>query len=365
MRADSFKASAELSSIPAPRCIACSGEGQVLHDGLADRLFGAPGTWRMRQCVDPHCGMAWLDPCPSADDIHLAYADYYTHSDIALQVRQRRHGLSKIWHKLIGRHVKKIRTVLERRYRFDVFADSSIGRAPPIHCLSGLYRIFAPQKAEVDFSYMYTPVRPAGRLLEVGCGSGWLLTLMRERGWQVEGVDFDRKAVDYARSQGLNVRCGGLRDQGYPSSQFDLIVGSHLIEHLHAPEQFLVECRRLLADNGRVVFVTPNVNSLGHRIFKHHWRGLEPPRHLQLFTAQSIATMALRAGFEHCETRFSMRDANHLFQASANLASRGSHRHGEKATLWRRFWTRALQWLEFGLMKFKPSLGEELIVILR
>ena len=45
------------------------------------------------------------------------------------------------------------------------------------------------------------------------------------------------------------------------------------------------------------MLVTPNVASLGHRLFQSAWRGLEPPRHLHLFAPQSMRTSLSQAGF--------------------------------------------------------------------
>lgn len=351
-----------LKAVARSRCPVCDDPGALLYDALNDGLFGTPGTWSLRRCSRNNCGAAWLDPCPTPEDISLAYAQYYTHADgEASRVRVR--GLERLWRRLIVRRFKRLRIAAETAYRAVVYRDSSAhAHAPWLH---GLYRLWPAHRADTDFSYMYLPVQPGARLLEVGCGSGWLLELMRERGWLARGIDFDDKAVAHARSRGLDVDCGELVAQRYAAGSFDVIVASHLVEHLHEPTRFLAECRRLLKPGGQMVLVTPNIESLGHRIFGRHWRGLEPPRHIQIFTGPSLAAVARAAGFAHCDVRFSIRDAHHLFQASRNLASRGAHRHGELASLWRRFWTRALQYLEFVLMQMRPALGEELVVILR
>jgi len=339
-----------------------------LYARLRDGLFGVPGCWAMRRCSRAVCGAAWLDPCPAPEDIHLAYANYYTHGEYVGSGeganRKRVRGLRRFFRKKFLRRLKKIADAAEEVYRASIFLDTSVTLSAYSQWKKNLIYFFPFRRADTDFSFMYLPVLHGKRLLEVGCGSGWMLRLMQARGWRAEGVDFDEKAVAYARAQGLHVGLGDIRAQGYAAQSFDAIVGSHLIEHLYEPEEFLRECRRLLTQNGRLVLVTPNLESLGHKIFKRNWRGLEPPRHLQLFTANSIAELSRLAGFTRCEIRFSVRDANHLFQASQNLAVTGKHHHGEVAPLWRRYWTRGLQILEYLLMQVKPSLGEELVVIL-
>jgi hypothetical protein len=62
----------------APDCYLCGTAGVVLYDGMRDRLFDAPGTWRLKRC--PQCELIWLDPRPIADDVHKLYGSYYTHA---------------------------------------------------------------------------------------------------------------------------------------------------------------------------------------------------------------------------------------------------------------------------------------------
>src|SRR5206468_4239492 len=134
-----------------------------------------------------------------------------------------------------------------------------------------------------EFSVFYLPSMRDGRLLEIGVGSGQMLAAMRTHGWQVEGVDLDPAAVRNAQAKGLPVKLGTLEEQNYPDCSFDAIVMSHVIEHVPAPVSFLNECRRVLKPHGRLVLITPNSDSLGHRLYDRNWRGLEPPRHLHIF----------------------------------------------------------------------------------
>jgi hypothetical protein len=73
---------------------------------------------------------------------------------------------------------------------------------------------------------------------------------------------------------------------------------SHSIEHLHDPVDVLHEIRRILQPGGTVWIDTPNLNSNGHKVFGADWRGLEPPRHLVLFTTAALSSTLSRAGFD-------------------------------------------------------------------
>ena len=57
------------------RCYLCRSNGSVLFDGFADRLCSVPGSWKLRRCTDPTCGLVWLDPAPVEEDPHAAFRD--------------------------------------------------------------------------------------------------------------------------------------------------------------------------------------------------------------------------------------------------------------------------------------------------
>lgn len=121
---------------------------------------------------------------------------------------------------------------------------------------------------------------------------------MQGFGWRVVGVDPDESAVKVARSRGLTVHCGMLAEQRFPASTFDAVTLNHVIEHVPDPVQTLRECYRILKPGGTLVQFTPNGTSLGHRIYQEHWRGLEPPRHLHIFSMQSLHRVLATAGFQ-------------------------------------------------------------------
>ena len=155
---------------------------------------------------------------------------------------------------------------------------------------------------EVGIRYLDLTMR--GKVLDVGCGAGSWLLEMRGRGWEVFGLDIDPKAVEAARSAGLSVQCGPVQRQGYPSEFFDAVTLNHVIEHVPDPFKTVKECLRILKPGGKLVIITPNGSGLSHRFFKRDWRGLEPPRHLHIFSLESISRSLAygNSGKSHRET---------------------------------------------------------------
>lgn len=269
-----------IETCPRPSCPACGSPGQTLYDAVTDLLFGAWGTWRLRACSDDSCGTVWPDPSPSPAGLPAAYARYYTHDA----------GVTE--------------------------------RAGPVAAAFRLlWRItgLAAERAALRRMTL-DGVRP-GRLLDVGCGDGRRLADLESLGWSVEGQEVDAAAVDAARRAGRRVHLGALEALQLSAGAYDAITMNHVIEHVHEPVALLAECRRLLAPGGRVVALTPNAASTGHRRYGLDWRGLEPPRHLQVFTPRALAAVAERAGFSHVDVRTSAANAYTFAVASQGIAA--------------------------------------------
>ncbi|WP_240143647.1 class I SAM-dependent methyltransferase [Nitrosomonas sp. JL21] len=242
-------------------CYLCGNEGKVMYRHLTDTHFGAPGEWTLKACTGIDCGLLWLDPRPTIDDIGKAYRQYYTHGNM-------KDVCPSYW-------IRFIRAIL--------------------HGMSThLLRLHSERRR---YKCMYLDKTPPGRLLEVGCGNGKRLARMRTMGWNVMGQEIDPAASEYARMQkGITVHLGPLETLD-KSNEYDAIIVSHVIEHVHDPVDLLRNCHRLLKKDGLLLMLTPNAASFGHRTFGSAWRGLEPPRHLHLFTSKTLILLGKEAGF--------------------------------------------------------------------
>jgi O-antigen chain-terminating methyltransferase len=102
-------------------------------------------------------------------------------------------------------------------------------------------------------------------VLDVGCGRGEFLELLREAGIDGRGIDSSEALVAHCRSQGLAVERAGVLDfLARTQERFDGIFCSHVVEHM-APKEVAASLggfRRVLARGGRLVLVTPNPRSL-------------------------------------------------------------------------------------------------------
>jgi len=245
---------------------------------------------------------------PRPDDIGKAYEDYYTGNDVGLPPRLRRFA-------------KTLRDVRDSRLQAKLGypSDHRLGRGSRLLTVAVLPAIPGLRDAVDDLACFLPRPQPSATLLEVGFGSGQRMRQMARLGWQVTGVDADPVAVERARKLGLEARLGDLRAQHFPDGYFHAVYNSHLLEHVHDPVGFLRECHRVLRPGGTLVTLTPNVSSLGHRRFGEAWFGLDPPRHLTLFSPTTLRTAVQRAGFSVVALRTSGRMAPIMWLASSEI----------------------------------------------
>jgi 2-polyprenyl-3-methyl-5-hydroxy-6-metoxy-1,4-benzoquinol methylase len=151
---------------------------------------------------------------------------------------------------------------------------------------------------------------PAGRLLDVGCAIGIFLSLARERGWEVHGVDISKYAVSYCRETlGHHAVAGDLSEARFPDQWFDVITLWDVIEHFAHPCQQLKEVHRVLKNDGIILMDTPNENSLlrwmaamiyrtSRGIISYPVRKLYHEFHLYYFTPETLQMLLQKCGFE-------------------------------------------------------------------
>lgn len=139
------------------------------------------------------------------------------------------------------------------------------------------------------------------RILDVGCGDGFHLRLLRRygaSGWTVEGVDLDRRAVERASRAGITVHEGTIENAGLPENAYDVVYALQTIEHVADPRAMLAAIFRVLKPGGRLVLVTDNTDALDVRLFgSSYWGGYHFPRHWYLFNRRALARLGEGVGF--------------------------------------------------------------------
>ena len=205
--------------------------------------------WQIVRCR--HCGLVYLSPRPGPDEIEGLYSESYFSGHLTNQYPR---DLAQV--------------------------EAGIGS------MSWLLELIIPY-------------RKAGRLLEIGCSTGFALAYARRQGWETWGVEISAYASEYARTQlGLNVHTGTVEQANLPERYFDVVLMSHVVEHLPDPIRTLQRTRCLMRDDGLLVIRCPDITSLDARYYGKDWEGLRVPYHCYHFSPATLKAALRRAGFK-------------------------------------------------------------------
>ncbi len=140
---------------------------------------------------------------------------------------------------------------------------------------------------------------PGAAALDVGCGEGRLCGELLDAGWAtVTGVDLSESRLARARAAYPRARfLDSLDAIDLQAASFDLVVLDNVLEHLHEPLAMLARLAGALRPDGRLVLVTPNMDSGHYRLLGRRWTPeLCPDQHVFLFTHPALARILHRAG---------------------------------------------------------------------
>ncbi len=145
---------------------------------------------------------------------------------------------------------------------------------------------------------------PPARLLDVGCAAGFAMTALRERGYDVRGVELSRPMAELARRRlgdSAAVHCGVLEESLFGGAKFDVITMFDVVEHVEDPVALLATARRMLSPGGVVVFETQNVASRFARLMGVRWQHYKFQEHLWHFDPKTMRVLLAKAGLELVE----------------------------------------------------------------
>ncbi len=207
------------------------------------------GRFQMVRCCS--CQFIYLNPRPTAEALHDFYQKYLPEDECSIES----------WQKMMGPVFKRAAHLLQK-------------------------------------------FKTKGRLIDVGTGFGFFLSLMKRKGWEVSGVEISRKGMDYARDKlALDVSPGPLEKAGLPEGHFDAVTAFYVIEHLPDPVTFLKACHRILKPGGLLLLRYPHTTPIKNLL--HLWgvenRLYDLPAHLCDFSPATIRRLLERVGFESCE----------------------------------------------------------------
>jgi SAM-dependent methyltransferase len=226
-------------------CPNCGSKDLAFHMKAVDWHYGNKGTFNLDTCKA--CHLVFLNPMFNDEELAKFYPqeDYYAfrinHADVQAQSNQKR-----------------------------TFFQS-------------LFFVGAAKEELIS--------ETSGRILDIGCGTGWLLYQYKQKGWQVAGVEPSPKAAEIGNKQGLNIFNGTLLDTSYQNNEFDYIHSNHSFEHIYNPNEVLKEVHRILKPNGKILIGIPNIGGINAKIARKYWYYLGAPVHTFNYSPKNITQL--------------------------------------------------------------------------
>lgn len=197
-----------------------------------------------------HCGFLFTNPRPTAQDSKRYYQskDYISHSNASV-------GSFEKLYQLVRKFTVRKKVNLIKRYVSE------------------------------------------GQILDIGCGTGTFLNVIRNSGFSATGIEPNESAREYASlKQGLQV-FEKLNAEQFSPKLFTVITLWHVLEHIYPLDETLKTIHSLLEDSGVMVVALPNPESKDARIYNKFWAGYDLPRHIYHFTPATAAQMFSNYGF--------------------------------------------------------------------
>jgi 2-polyprenyl-3-methyl-5-hydroxy-6-metoxy-1,4-benzoquinol methylase len=255
-------------------CPLCGEEKAELYAQAPDRFLPKSGQlYSLRRCVQ--CNMVYLNPRPREADSGRFYehAEYLPFASLAPN-----------------------RSLIARLYDLLRRANLSWKRRVVINFWQKTGDKEQRAEGGGQRAKGHLPLA-TGHLLDVGCGTGEFLAVMKAAGWQVEGLERDERAAAWAREHHqIHVVAGSVAQLAAVTQQYDVITLWHVLEHLYDPGQALEIIGQRLRENGVLLIAVPNIAGIDARLYKANWVALDAPRHLNHFSLDTLARLGSKHG---------------------------------------------------------------------
>jgi len=245
-------------------CKICAKESWEKEYQIKEMMFGLREFFTYFRCES--CGCLQILKAPKDMDIYYRQKDYYSF---------------KTSHKKIDlKLVKKIIVWIKINKN--------------INFLSRLFSIVSSKfNNYLKWLKFVKDISFESKILDVGCGSGELLTELKELGFNnLYGVDL---YIDSTKNEaGINILRGSLEDV---NGEYDLIMLHHSLEHMLDQGKVMHKLSQLLSSNGSLIIRIPLVDCYAWRMYGENWYQIDAPRHFYLHSYESIMLLAKMNNF--------------------------------------------------------------------
>src|SRR3989338_212933 len=203
------------------------------------------------------------------------------------------------------------------------------------------------------------PVYKKARMLDVGCGTGVILSHFKSLGFETSGVDVSDEALKYCRLKGLdNLKKASAESLPFPDNYFDVVTALDLLEHLDDEKYVLKEVHRILKPQGVFIATVPMHKMLWsyHDVAAHHKRRYSKKEILKLVKSHF---QNFSVGWIHCSILiplFIIRKLKQLMNCKTNETDVQEVPHQINACIKKYYFLEYLFYKIFGTLPFGTSL---------
>ncbi len=238
----------EKSNVPCPICRNTQFKDRLICDGFT-----------YVECI--HCGLVQMNPQPLVNEVEQRYANKFAEDYLTYELANEQQYL----------HLQNL--ALKDAGFFSIEQQFFKSRL----------------QEDIDFE------KPT--ILDVGCATGALLAQLKNKGWECAGVELCVPAAEYAiKERGLTIHKGTIENAPFSDASFDVILASHLIEHLNNPRDFIHRTYHLLKPGGYLFVTTPDIDGFQARLLQERWRSAIFD-HLFLFSKRTLSSLLEQEGF--------------------------------------------------------------------
>jgi len=156
----------------------------------------------------------------------------------------------------------------------------------------------------------FNPSRGKIKLLDVGCGGGFVVKAAKDQGFEAIGIDTYGDAINYGKKV-LKAPVQNINLYNYkPKEKFDVITLNHVFEHITETEKFLKNIKGLMKKDGVLLLSSPNYKSLMRMLFGDRWYGFQALQHVWQLTPKSLKKYLESQGFTNIKFYPSSMDYN-------------------------------------------------------